>query len=219
MILMIMGGQVFVSVANPVYRLYIFRKRVIKKAYGSDVQRFLLRSRDEDVRIRQIIQSSDDYQTLVRLVLVTILYAAIVNVVSIISCAIFFATSDTTRTVLEPAKIHPLWFSIFVVVAGFNNAGFTLLSSNMVPFKESPYMLLLMMGPMLLGNTAYPVALRFFIWLLAKVDKRSRPYYNKLLANPRLYFTHLFNRADTIWLLVRATPARLSFFFFVLRQP
>ncbi|MDO5645662.1 MAG: potassium transporter TrkG [Dermabacter sp.] len=49
------------------------------------------------------------------------------------------------------------WFGLFHTVSAFNNAGFGLLSDNLIPFGRDPWILLPMAGAIILGGIGFPV--------------------------------------------------------------
>jgi len=56
--------------------------------------------------------------------------------------------------------INPWWLGIFNGASAFNNSGMSLLDANMIPFQNSPFVLITMGLMILAGNTAYPIFLR-----------------------------------------------------------
>lgn len=79
------------------------------------------------------------------------------------------------------------------------SAGFTLLADNLVPFSENEdwFILLILMIPMIMGNQAFPFALRSLVHLRARFDKANREVYDYLLEHPRRCSTHMFPARET----------------------
>ncbi|KAK8072775.1 hypothetical protein PG996_006123, partial [Apiospora saccharicola] len=113
----------------------------------------------------------------------------------------------------EPANdnaINPWWNGIFNGISAFNNSGMSVLDANMIPYGSS-YFVLIVMGAMILaGNTAYPVFLRFWLWVMLKSlelltyehsyqDLKLTLEY--ILKYPRRVYTSLFPARATWWLL------------------
>src|SRR5699024_10978087 len=99
---------------------------------------------------------------------------------------------------------NPTWFWIFNAVSAMSNTGLSLADNSMTDQMRNAYLLLLpMMILILLGNTAYPIMLRFVIWTASLVvPKTSRTYETLrfLLDHPRRCFIYLFPRENT-WFL------------------
>lgn len=112
------------------------------------------------------------------------------------------------RAVLEeqPKPPHnPTWFSIFMTVSAMTNTGLMLSDNSMGGGLTSSYMVILpAMALILVGNTGFPIMLRFVIWLLSRcVSRRSRTYETLrfLLDHPRRCFLYLFPAENTWFLL------------------
>ncbi|KAF1811340.1 TrkH-domain-containing protein, partial [Eremomyces bilateralis CBS 781.70] len=104
--------------------------------------------------------------------------------------------------------INPWWLGAFNAVSAFNNSGMSLLDLNMVPFQYSIYVVITMGLLILVGNTAYPIVLRLFIWMISKIAP-DRPEWDTdygtlrfLLDHPRRCYTYLFPSTHTWWLLL-----------------
>lgn len=113
------------------------------------------------------------------------------------------------RAVLQSQPKPPqnsTWFSIFATVSAMGNTGLMLTDNSFSDGLESSYMLILpMMTLILIGNTAYPIMLRFVIWVLSRcVPRQSRTYETLrfLLDHPRRCFLYLFPAENTWFLLV-----------------
>ncbi|CAE6440813.1 unnamed protein product [Rhizoctonia solani] len=99
--------------------------------------------------------------------------------------------------------VPPTWFSAFQAVSAYTNTGMSLIDQSMVPFQTAYPMVIIIFFMILAGNTAFPIFLRFFIWLLSKVvGKRSHETLSFLLDHPRRCFTLLFPSHQTWFLLI-----------------
>ncbi|CAE6454324.1 unnamed protein product [Rhizoctonia solani] len=99
--------------------------------------------------------------------------------------------------------VPPTWFSAFQAVSAYTNTGMSLIDQSMVPFQTAYPMIIIMFFMILAGNTAFPICLRFFIWLLSKVvGKRSHETLSFLLDHPRRCFIYLFPSHQTWFLLI-----------------
>ncbi|KAH7000036.1 cation transport protein-domain-containing protein [Ilyonectria destructans] len=106
---------------------------------------------------------------------------------------------------------NPWWSGIFLSVSAFNNAGMSVIDAGMTVFQGS-YFVLVVVGLLILaGNTAYPLFLRFILWLMLKtlqLAKGSSTYgpwqetVEFILKYPRRVYTTLFPSQATWWLLL-----------------
>lgn len=110
------------------------------------------------------------------------------------------------------------WWGIFTGSSAFTDLGFTLTPDSMNSFNTAVFPLLLMSFLIVIGNTGFPVMLRFIIWVTSLwVPKNSGLWAELrfLLDHPRRCFTLLFPSAATwwlFWLLVILNGIDLIFF-------
>jgi hypothetical protein len=101
--------------------------------------------------------------------------------------------------------INPWSLSFFISLSAMNNLGLSQIDASMVPFQSSPFPLLVCGFLVLAGNTAYPIFLRFTLWLLYRLTPKSYSMHREtlryLLDHPRRCYTTLFPAAQTWWLL------------------
>eukprot|EP00898_Chlorokybus_atmophyticus_P002960 jgi/Chlat1/3665/Chrsp24S03855 len=164
-------------------------------------------------RLRQSIE----YNALRELSMLVPLYFLAIQLVGILLIRIEFIYDATTSNLLKQNFVNPWWFSVFQGVSAFNNAGFSLLSANMIPFQRATLILLVMSALILLGNTAFPIVLREIIRLRSRYahSAEQRDACTYLLKYPRRCFTHLFPAAQTRILFVAlAVINAVEFFFF-----
>jgi Trk-type K+ transport system membrane component len=98
--------------------------------------------------------------------------------------------------------ISDAWFSVFMIASCLNNVGLSLLDDSMMPLVDRPAPLMIMAFAMILGNTAWPVALRSILWLLHKAFPSHRGIAYTL-AHDQETCPSLFSSAQT-WGLVAA---------------
>ncbi|KAG9124577.1 low affinity potassium transporter [Ceratobasidium sp. 392] len=99
--------------------------------------------------------------------------------------------------------VPPAWFAAFQVVSAYTNAGLSLIDQSMVPFQTAYPMIFTLFILILAGNTAFPVFLRFVIWLASKVvGRRSHETLSFLLDHPRRCFIYLFPSHQTWFLFI-----------------
>ncbi|WFD28578.1 hypothetical protein MNAN1_003591 [Malassezia nana] len=110
------------------------------------------------------------------------------------------------ETLTEQAKPphNPTWWSIFATVSAIGNAGILITDNSLAGGLTSSYIVILsLMALIMIGNTGFPIMLRFVIWVLSLcVPRRSRTYETLrfLLDHPRRCFLYLFPSENT-WFL------------------
>ncbi|CAH6721822.1 low-affinity potassium transport protein [[Candida] jaroonii] len=100
--------------------------------------------------------------------------------------------------------INKSWWGIFTAASQFNDVGFTLTPNSMIDYNQSYYIMIWGAFFIVIGNTGFPVLLRFIIWILLKFAKPLTLYQESLqflLDHPRRCFTLLFPSGPTWWLL------------------
>ncbi|TBU40177.1 cation transport protein-domain-containing protein [Dichomitus squalens] len=124
---------------------------------------------------------------------------------------------------LNPPALHKhvgsAWFSAFQVVSAYTNTGVSLVDQSMIPFQRAYPMVLILPFLILAGNTAFPVFLRFEIWILRKlVPRRSRlsETLHFLLDHPRRCFVYLFPSHQTWFLFTVLLGLTFTDWFFFL---
>lgn len=73
---------------------------------------------------------------------------------------------------VDPAvinHINPWWWGLFHSVSAFNNAGFGLLNSNLVPLVNDPVINLTIMALIVLGGLGYPVLIAFHAAFMSRL--------------------------------------------------
>ena len=101
--------------------------------------------------------------------------------------------------------ISPTWYGFFMAQSAFNDLGLTLTYNSTMLFGRSLYTLIIFCVFIIIGNTGFPVLLRFIIWLLFKVAhpaSLSKESLGFLLDHPRRCFTLLFPSIPTWWLFI-----------------
>lgn len=113
----------------------------------------------------------------------------------------------TTKTYQEPVTSSGVtlsWWGFFTAMSAFNDLGFTLTPDSMNSFNTSIFALLILSFFIVIGNTGFPILLRFIIWVLFKFSRDLSLFKESLgflLDHPRRCFTLLFPSAPTWWLL------------------
>ena len=105
--------------------------------------------------------------------------------------------------------VSPNWWACFTAQSSFNDLGLTVTYDSMNIFSRSTFILVTGSFFIVIGNTGFPVFLRFIIWILFKFARPFSQFKESLgflLDHPRRCFTMLFPSGPTWWL----------FFFLVL---
>jgi trk system potassium uptake protein len=66
-----------------------------------------------------------------------------------------------------------IWLAVFHSVSAFNNAGFSLFSNNLVDYVSSPAVNFTITGLIIFGGIGYQTILEGFLWLRAKIGRKS----------------------------------------------
>lgn len=226
MFLIMLGGIVFHTIPPLVYRyfqlirhkeyyegktMYVSGKynaslsRMVRKLLPPATQHKLgLDPYDETSDLMEV----DEYQFRKRVLRVLIVvvgtYYIVFNLLGMSILMIYTSLSPRARASRHTpyGDINAVFFGVFETVSSFNNTGFSLYVDNLIS-ANSQWVVLVVMGCMILiGNSAYPVVLRFVIFLLYLIDSPRGQVYRELLVSPRKYFSHLFGSATTAWLIV-----------------
>lgn len=120
--------------------------------------------------------------------------------------------------IVNDQGISRTWWGFWTPNVAFMDVGFTLTNDSMISFQTSEYALMVMWFFIIIGNTGFPVMLRFIIWVMSKVVPKGTGLWEELrflLDHPRRCFTLLFPSAATWWLfgiLVILNAVDLIFF-------
>lgn len=121
-------------------------------------------------------------------------------------------------SIVDEAGQGRVWWGFFTSSSAFMDLGFTLTPDSMNSFNTAVYPLLIMSFFIVIGNTGFPVMLRFIIWVTSLFTPNNSGLYQELrflLDHPRRCFTLLFPSAATwwlFWLLVILNGLDLIFF-------
>ncbi|KEY71871.1 hypothetical protein S7711_06012 [Stachybotrys chartarum IBT 7711] len=107
-------------------------------------------------------------------------------------------------TVVDDAGASRVWWAFFTGNSAFMDLGFALTPDSMNSFNSSEYVLMFMWFFIIIGNTGFPVMLRFIIWATSLVLPKKSGLWEELrflLDHPRRCFTLLFPSGANWWLL------------------
>ncbi|CAO1616976.1 unnamed protein product [Parajaminaea phylloscopi] len=166
-----------------------------------------------------------EYRALDLLAKIVPLYWFGVQMSMVVLVAPYLASSayDKYRPVFQSQGSYEpdtTWFWFFSVTSAYSNTGMSLIDTSMIQMADA-YLPLTAMGFLILvGNTAFPVFLRFWIWVYSKlVPKASRSYETLrfILDHPRRCFVYLFPSGQTWFLLaIITTFTFIDWFFFLI---
>ncbi|KAI0014104.1 potassium transport protein TRK1/TRK2 [Xylariaceae sp. FL0662B] len=111
--------------------------------------------------------------------------------------------NDYYGKVVDAAGQNRVWWGFFTANSALMDLGLTLTPDSMNSFNTAIFPLLIMSFLIILGNTGFPIMLRFMIWLLSLVVPRGSGLWEELkflLDHPRRCFTLLFPSNATWWL-------------------
>ncbi|PRP83688.1 hypothetical protein PROFUN_03843 [Planoprotostelium fungivorum] len=157
----------------------------------------------DDVKIHEV-----EYVSLSRLMYIVVGYMITIYTTSIILLCIWSYTDRDAVAGLEMDGVNPFFFSVFETFAAFNNAGLTLTKENAVLFHRSRFFLLWMCLLITLGNTGFPIALRFIVYLFRWISRRIRgelTLRRRYSSTPAPYKILLTKILTITWLLITTT--------------
>lgn len=105
--------------------------------------------------------------------------------------------------IVDKAGQSRAWWGIFTGNSAFMDLGFTLTPDSMNSFNTAVFPLLVMSFFIIIGNTGFPIMLRFIIWVTSIYVPSHSGLWEELrflLDHPRRCFTLLFPSAATWWL-------------------
>lgn len=106
-------------------------------------------------------------------------------------------------TIVESDGQNRAWWGIWTPHSAFMDLGFTLTPNSMNSFYMATWPLITMSFLIVIGNTGFPVMLRFIIWISSMLAPRGSGVWEELkflLDHPRRCFTLLFPSGATWWL-------------------
>lgn len=182
--LMFAGSMPFLSCVPPLLRRYNFRK-----------QNQVFNMRPTYIPQRLQYQWSLEYQALGKVVTVVLVYVFCNLLFGFWLLVAYFAWDDGGRVSANRA-----WEALYLTISSFHNNGLVISPNSVEQYKADVFPLYVSGFLILLGNTAYPIALRLILMAGRYLSKEDKEVYTFLLDHPRRCFTHLFPVAHTLWL-------------------
>lgn len=131
----------------------------------------------------------------------------------------FIHHSNHYGEIVEDAGVSRTWWGLWTANSAFMDLGLTLTPDSMNSFNTSEYAMMIMWFFIIIGNTGFPVMLRFVIWAISKLVPRGTGLWEELrflLDHPRRCFTLLFPSSANWWLFWILTALNcIDLLFFV----
>ncbi|KAK4460272.1 Low-affinity potassium transport protein [Cladorrhinum samala] len=146
-----------------------------------------------------------EYRSLKTLAVILTVYFWGFSILGVIGCVPWILNVDFYGKIVDQAAQSRAWWGIFTPQSAFMDQGFTLTPDSMNSFNRATWPLLLMSFLIIVGNTGFPIMLRFMIWICSLVVPAGTGLYEELrflLDHPRRCFTLLFPSSATWWLLL-----------------
>ncbi|CUM67505.1 uncharacterized protein PRCAT00005204001 [Priceomyces carsonii] len=144
-----------------------------------------------------------EYRAVKLLIKILVIYYIGFHVIALICLLPWILVRKQYINIVREAGITPTWWAFFTASSSFNDLGYTLTSNSMSSFADAIYILMIMSFFIVIGNTGFPVLLRFIIWILFKFSHPLSLFKESLgflLDHPRRCFTLLFPSMPTWWL-------------------
>lgn len=144
-----------------------------------------------------------EYRSLKALAAILVTYFWFWSFFGYVCLAPWIVNSGFYGAIVDAAGQNRVWWGFFTGSSAFNDVGFTLTPDSMSSFQTAVFPLLLLSFLILIGNTAFPVMLRWTIWLGSHLVPRHSAIWEELkflLDHPRRCFTLLFPSSATWWL-------------------
>lgn len=159
-----------------------------------------------------------EYRALRTLALVLLGYFFVFHILGAICLLPYILLNQHYGNILTEDYIGKSWWAFWTSNMAFMDVGFTLTPDSMNSFAKSEWVLMSMWFFIIIGNTGFPVMLRFIIWAASKLTPKGSGLWEEfrfLLDHPRRCFTLLFPSNATwwlFWILILLNAIDLLFF-------
>lgn len=146
-----------------------------------------------------------EYRAVKLLIKILLAYYIGFHIISAVGLTIWINCMPSYAKIVRDAGVSPTWWGFFEGQSAFNDLGFTLTPDSMQSFQQALYVMIWVAFFVVIGNTGFPVFLRFLIWLMFKFAKPLSLFKESLgflLDHPRRCFTLLFPSIPTWWLFM-----------------
>lgn len=159
-----------------------------------------------------------EYRALRTLALVLVFYFFVFHILGAVCLLPYILANQHYGNVLTEDDIGKTWWAFWTSNMAFMDVGFTLTPDSMNSFAKSEWVLMALWFFIIIGNTGFPVMLRFMIWAASKLTPKGSGLWEEfrfLLDHPRRCFTLLFPSNATwwlFWILILLNAIDLLFF-------
>lgn len=146
-----------------------------------------------------------EYRAIKLLIKILAIFYCGFHIVAVCLYVGFIYVADSYKQEIYQIGVNPAWWGIFTSASVFNDLGLTLTPNSMFNFSRSVYILVFSSYFIVIGNTGFPVILRFIIWIMFKFARPLSLFKESLgflLDHPRRCFTLLFPSIPTWWLFI-----------------
>lgn len=144
-----------------------------------------------------------EYRAVKLLIKVLVVFYIGFHIVAFLFFVIFINIAKGYAVKMRADGISPTWWGFFTAQSSFNDLGLTLTPNSMLTYNKSAYILIVSSFFIIIGNTGFPIILRFIVWVMFKFSKPLSLFEESLgflLDHPRRCFTMLFPSLPTWWL-------------------
>ena len=144
-----------------------------------------------------------EYRALKTLAATLVIYYIGFHILGMIVILPWILRAEHWRSYVRSGGVNPVWWGIFTPASLFNDLGLTLTPDSMNSFQKATLVLFYGSFLILIGNTGFPIMLRFVIWVASKIVPYGSGLWEELrflLDHPRRCFTLLFPSKATWWL-------------------
>ena len=144
-----------------------------------------------------------EYRSLKTLALILVFYFWGFQILGVIVLLPWIIRDSYYGAVVDAIDQGRTWWGFFTPNSAFTDLGFTLTPDSMNSFNTAVLPMLFMSFLIVVGNTGFPVMLRFVIWVMSILTPRGSGLWEELrflLDHPRRCFTLLFPSGATWWL-------------------
>ncbi|KAL2316434.1 Potassium transport protein [Schizosaccharomyces pombe] len=158
-----------------------------------------------------------EYESLRILTVILVVYFLFWHILGLVAFLIFIYTAKTSGRVVTDGGINRGWWAAFTSSSLFDNLGYSLNSDSLNSFQKAIFPQVLGTILIFLGNTFFPIMLRFIIWIMIRTTRFSPNFQQALyflFEHPRRSFTLLFPSKTTWVLFLNLTLLNFASFFF-----
>ncbi|CAE6502603.1 unnamed protein product [Rhizoctonia solani] len=151
----------------------------------------------------------DEYNALVVLSWIVAGHYFVNHMIAFIILAPYSAKVPLVRDVIEAQNqssgrtLNTTWFAFFSVISAYANAGLTVVDTSLTQMSNAYVMIFVIIWLILVGATAFPLSLRFLVWVGTKIFRHGNTNRGLrfLLRYPRRCFMYLFPSHQSWYLL------------------